>query len=156
MYTAMLTAENIARGTKHDVWSVNVEEEYHEEAAKTGDDLTPRHARYGSRRAGDPACALRSGASGQQAGEDARRRVSGKQAEHRKSAIASERLSAEGLPGLRKAPPASSGPLPEPLRQPDPVQLPAAGIGTPIPTKVPRPHAVEAGVARPAEVDRSP
>ena len=38
MYTAMLTAENIARGTKHDVWSVNVEEEYHEEAAKTADD----------------------------------------------------------------------------------------------------------------------
>jgi hypothetical protein len=38
MYTAMLTAENIARGTTHDVWSVNVEEEYHEEAAKTDDD----------------------------------------------------------------------------------------------------------------------
>ncbi len=36
MYTAMLTAENIATGTAHDVWSVNVEEEYHEEAA--GDD----------------------------------------------------------------------------------------------------------------------
>jgi protoporphyrinogen oxidase len=33
MYTAMLTAENIARGTRHDVWSVNVEAEYHEEAA---------------------------------------------------------------------------------------------------------------------------
>ena len=32
MFTAMLTAENIARGTRHDVWSVNVEEEYHEEA----------------------------------------------------------------------------------------------------------------------------
>lgn len=31
MYTAMLTAENIATGTHHDVWSVNVEEEYHEE-----------------------------------------------------------------------------------------------------------------------------
>jgi protoporphyrinogen oxidase len=38
MYTAMLTAENIALGTQHDVWSVNVEEEYHEEAAKSGDD----------------------------------------------------------------------------------------------------------------------
>ena len=36
MYTAMLTAENIARGTRHDVWSVNVEEEYHEES--NGDD----------------------------------------------------------------------------------------------------------------------
>ncbi len=33
MYTAMLTAENIARGTSHDVWRVNVEEEYHEESS---------------------------------------------------------------------------------------------------------------------------
>ena len=33
MYTAMLTAENIATGSKHDVWSVNVEEEYHEESS---------------------------------------------------------------------------------------------------------------------------
>jgi protoporphyrinogen oxidase len=33
MYTAMLTAENIATGSRHDVWSVNVEEEYHEESA---------------------------------------------------------------------------------------------------------------------------
>jgi protoporphyrinogen oxidase len=33
MYTAMLTAENIATGTSHDVWEVNVEEEYHEQAA---------------------------------------------------------------------------------------------------------------------------
>ena len=31
MFTAMLTAENIALGTTHDVWSVNVEAEYHEE-----------------------------------------------------------------------------------------------------------------------------
>jgi protoporphyrinogen oxidase len=31
MYTAMLTVENIVDGTDHDVWSVNVEEEYHEE-----------------------------------------------------------------------------------------------------------------------------
>jgi protoporphyrinogen oxidase len=31
MLTAMLTAENIAFGTDHDVWSVNVEEDYHEE-----------------------------------------------------------------------------------------------------------------------------
>jgi protoporphyrinogen oxidase len=30
MYTAMLTAENIATGSDHDVWDVNVEEEYHE------------------------------------------------------------------------------------------------------------------------------
>jgi protoporphyrinogen oxidase len=30
MYTAMLTVENIVSGTTHDVWSVNVEEDYHE------------------------------------------------------------------------------------------------------------------------------
>ncbi len=35
MYTAMLTAENIAQGTRHDVWNVNVEEEYHEESSKS-------------------------------------------------------------------------------------------------------------------------
>ncbi len=40
MYTAMLTAENIAHGTRHDVWSVNVEEEYHEESAQGGDDVS--------------------------------------------------------------------------------------------------------------------
>jgi protoporphyrinogen oxidase len=38
MVTAMLTAENIATGSHHDVWSVNVEEEYHEEAS--GDDAS--------------------------------------------------------------------------------------------------------------------
>jgi protoporphyrinogen oxidase len=38
MYTAMLTAENIAQGTHHDVWNVNVEEEYHEESS-TDDDI---------------------------------------------------------------------------------------------------------------------
>ena len=32
MYTAMLTVENIVEGTHHDIWAVNVEEEYHEEA----------------------------------------------------------------------------------------------------------------------------
>jgi len=47
MYTAMLTAENIARGTRHDVWSVNVEEEYHEESSN-GDD--PRHGARGTGR----------------------------------------------------------------------------------------------------------
>jgi protoporphyrinogen oxidase len=30
MYTAMLTVENILDGAGHDVWSVNVEREYHE------------------------------------------------------------------------------------------------------------------------------
>jgi protoporphyrinogen oxidase len=34
MFTAMLTAENIATGSTHDVWSVNVEEEYHEERSE--------------------------------------------------------------------------------------------------------------------------
>ena len=38
MYTAMLTAENIALGTSHDVWNVNVEEEYHEELSDPGAD----------------------------------------------------------------------------------------------------------------------
>jgi len=33
MYTAMLTVENIAAGTHHDIWSVNVEEDYHEETS---------------------------------------------------------------------------------------------------------------------------
>ena len=31
MYTAMLTVENIL-GADHDVWAVNVEEDYHEES----------------------------------------------------------------------------------------------------------------------------
>ncbi len=34
MYTAMLTVENI-HGANHDIWAVNVEEEYHEEIAET-------------------------------------------------------------------------------------------------------------------------
>jgi protoporphyrinogen oxidase len=46
MYTAMLTAENIATGTTHDVWSVNVEEVYHE-TKKAGED-----ARTGTRGTG--------------------------------------------------------------------------------------------------------
>jgi protoporphyrinogen oxidase len=32
MFTAMLTVENITTGSTHDVWEVNVEDEYHEEA----------------------------------------------------------------------------------------------------------------------------
>ncbi|MGH9024672.1 MAG: NAD(P)/FAD-dependent oxidoreductase [Acidimicrobiia bacterium] len=31
MFTAMLTVENIVAGAHHDIWSVNVEEDYHEE-----------------------------------------------------------------------------------------------------------------------------
>ncbi|MHB1518604.1 MAG: NAD(P)/FAD-dependent oxidoreductase [Acidimicrobiales bacterium] len=44
MYTAMLTVENI-RGAHHDIWSVNVEEEYHEgSTAPGGDPATGRSA----------------------------------------------------------------------------------------------------------------
>ena len=42
MYTAMLTVDNIVTGTRHDVWEVNVEAEYHEEVA------TPTSAASGS------------------------------------------------------------------------------------------------------------
>ncbi len=35
MYTAMLTVENI-HGAHHDIWSVNVEEEYHESGEQSG------------------------------------------------------------------------------------------------------------------------
>ena len=53
MYTAMLTVENIARGAHHDVWSVNVEEEYHEESPATTTSTPVGHARHRPRRAGD-------------------------------------------------------------------------------------------------------
>jgi UDP-galactopyranose mutase len=33
MFTALLTVENMIDGKKHDVWAVNVEEEYHEEVS---------------------------------------------------------------------------------------------------------------------------
>jgi len=36
MFTAMLTVENIVNGASHDIWEVNVEEEYHEENSSTG------------------------------------------------------------------------------------------------------------------------
>jgi protoporphyrinogen oxidase len=36
MYTAMLTVENILKGTNHDIWAVNVEQEYHEERGGNG------------------------------------------------------------------------------------------------------------------------
>jgi len=48
MKTAMLTAENIATGSQHDVWSVNVEEEYHEESSPndaSGGDAAGKGAR---------------------------------------------------------------------------------------------------------------
>jgi len=31
MFTAQLTVQNIIDGTHHDVWDINVEEDYHEE-----------------------------------------------------------------------------------------------------------------------------
>jgi hypothetical protein len=36
MYTAMLTVDNIVTGAGHDIWSVNVDEEYHEEKSGHG------------------------------------------------------------------------------------------------------------------------
>jgi len=48
MYTAMLTAENIAHGTHHNVWNVNVEEEYHEESSE--DDTDPAGGTRGTGR----------------------------------------------------------------------------------------------------------
>jgi protoporphyrinogen oxidase len=50
MFTAMLTAQNIATGTRHDVWSVNVEEEYHEETKDVGTRGTGRDAPVVERR----------------------------------------------------------------------------------------------------------
>jgi protoporphyrinogen oxidase len=44
MYTAMLTVENIVEGAGHDIWAVNVEEEYHEE------DSSPKDHRAGTGR----------------------------------------------------------------------------------------------------------
>jgi protoporphyrinogen oxidase len=50
MYTAMLTVENIVAGADHDIWSVNVEEEYHEEASSSPSDDTPRRREEGTGR----------------------------------------------------------------------------------------------------------
>ncbi len=50
MYTAMLTVENLM-GASHDVWSVNVEEEYHEEMKATGPGAQQDAAATGSGRA---------------------------------------------------------------------------------------------------------
>jgi protoporphyrinogen oxidase len=50
MYTAMLTVENIL-GADHDIWTVNVEEEYHEQRAGGGESGTGRDAPIIPRRA---------------------------------------------------------------------------------------------------------
>ncbi len=44
MLTALLTVENILDGTNHDVWTVNVEEDYHEEQRTSGGAGTGRDA----------------------------------------------------------------------------------------------------------------
>jgi hypothetical protein len=41
MYTAMLTVENLLDGTDHDIWAVNVEDDYLEERTVTGDQDDP-------------------------------------------------------------------------------------------------------------------
>lgn len=41
MFTAMLTVENILTGSSHDVWEVNVEEEYHEQGSRPDPDRRP-------------------------------------------------------------------------------------------------------------------
>jgi protoporphyrinogen oxidase len=48
MVTAMLTVENILDGTGHDVWAVNVEEDYHEEAASPSASPSGAHAGTGT------------------------------------------------------------------------------------------------------------
>jgi protoporphyrinogen oxidase len=52
MYTALLTAENIATGSTHDVWEVNVEEEYHEEGSASSNGSGSGSHRPGGRRPG--------------------------------------------------------------------------------------------------------
>ncbi|MGH3745589.1 MAG: hypothetical protein ACRDTP_12085, partial [Mycobacteriales bacterium] len=42
MLTALLTAENILDGTTHDVWAVNVEEDYHEQGPEPAAAGRPR------------------------------------------------------------------------------------------------------------------
>jgi hypothetical protein len=60
MYTAMLSVENIL-GAEHDVWSVNVEDEYHEEAGPpvSGERGTGRDAPVLSRSSIEAAAARR-------------------------------------------------------------------------------------------------
>jgi protoporphyrinogen oxidase len=50
MYTAMLTVENILGRGPHDIWAVNVEEEYHEEVAAPVGGTTPGAGRLGTGR----------------------------------------------------------------------------------------------------------
>jgi protoporphyrinogen oxidase len=61
MYTAMLTVDNILHSAGHDIWSVNVEAEYHEEVADAGGDRTGRDAPIIPRHAQEEAAATRRG-----------------------------------------------------------------------------------------------
>jgi hypothetical protein len=54
MLTALLTAENILDGAGHDVWTVNVEEDYHEEQRTTTSSGTGRDAPVLPRRPAPP------------------------------------------------------------------------------------------------------
>ena len=60
MYTAMLTVENI-HGAHHDIWSVNVEEEYHETAGRPTAGTPTGSAPGGTRRSCPGAPAERDG-----------------------------------------------------------------------------------------------
>jgi protoporphyrinogen oxidase len=50
MYTAMLAVENILAGAGHDIWAVNVEEEYHEEGPAPSTSSSPSAGRGGTGR----------------------------------------------------------------------------------------------------------
>ncbi len=59
MFTAMLTVENICTGTTHDVWEVNVEEEYHEESSAPSGSSGPTDRVPGSHGTGRDAPVIR-------------------------------------------------------------------------------------------------
>ena len=64
MYTAMLTVENIVHNAGHDIWSVNVEAEYHEEVADGGGGATGRDAPIIPRHVVEEAAAARQASRG--------------------------------------------------------------------------------------------
>lgn len=68
MYTAMLSVENMF-GAHHDVWSVNVEEDYHEESSQQRDGQAGSGGSGGSGTGGSRTG--RSGTGGSGTGRDA-------------------------------------------------------------------------------------
>lgn len=60
MLTAMLTVDNIATGARHDVWTVNVEEDYHETVSAT-DEATVYPGSGSSASTPSPTAASRTG-----------------------------------------------------------------------------------------------